>query len=157
MLLVDFLYVLANLFWVLERFFNCANGDGDFCLFLLVLAVLEVQYLGVSLVQTWLVQDSEAQLLLVVVRPLRFQEVFNGSDSGDVVGNEGLDLGLQVHQLRLIEADLLEQFSHVVCNLQAFVVLRVVLALDEHVLLVIFVASLQLLLAFEGRIFEPGV
>lgn len=150
MLLFYFLDILGNIFRVFERFFNRSDCNRDFGFLLLILSLLKIQNVWISLIQTGFVDDRKPKCFFVGVGPFRFEEIFDGADGRDVVGDEGFDLGLEVDHLRFVHGDVFEKILDFLVDFERFLVLWVVLAGDLEVVFVgILVAFQRLLVALE--------
>jgi len=158
MLFFYFSYIFRNILRVFERFINGSYCNRDLSFLFLVLSILKIQNVGISLVQTWFINNREPECLFVGVWSFRFEEIFNGTHSGDLVRDEWFDLGFQVHHLRFVHSDLFEQILDFIIHFKVFIVLGVVLPWDLEIVFILITITVHLLLlTFEGGVFEVRV
>lgn len=102
------------------------------------------------MIETGFVDDRKPKCFFVGVGSFRFEEIFDGADGRDIIGDKWFDLGLEVDHLRFVHGDVFEEILDFLVDFERFLVLRVVLAGDLEVVFVrILVALERLLVALE--------
>ena len=97
------------------------------------------------MVQSWLVKNCDTQVFLRAIGFRHLKESINFSNSRDVLGDEGLDLGLEVYLLGLVTLDVLEQFFDLIRHGQVSIGSWVVSSWNFLLILVILVIFSRLL------------
>lgn len=153
MQLVYLLHLLGYLLGVFEGFFNAPDVDWDAGLLFEVLPQLQVEDVGVSLVDARFVDHGQTQVFFDAIRTLWLQEVFDRSHCWNLIRNERPQFGLQVHHLWFEHSYLLEEFFDVVAHFKLFLIFGILLA--GHEPLFAFEAFLEAVtLALEGGVLE---
>ena len=96
--------------WLLVRLIDRINAHRGRARNILALHVLELQYSFVFVVKAGLIKYANTQVLFLSVRFRHLKEGVDLSDSGDVVWDEGLELGFEVDLLWLVTLNVLEHF-----------------------------------------------
>lgn len=89
------------------------------------------------MVEARLVKHCNTKVFLLSIRLGHLEESVNLTDSRDVVGNEWLDLGLELNLLRLVPLDVIKHVFELLGNGQVRILVRVVGT--WHLLLVLVV------------------
>ena len=126
--------------------FDRVNIDGGSARHVLALNILQFQYCLVFVIKARFVKNGDTEVFLVAIGLGHLQESIDLSDSGDVVGDEGLDLGIELNLLGLIATDVLEDFLKLGRNGQVSVLVGVVCTWHFLFILVVIVIISALLL-----------
>mmetsp|Transcript_12849 Transcript_12849/g.32026 ORF Transcript_12849/g.32026 Transcript_12849/m.32026 type:complete len:419 (+) Transcript_12849:233-1489(+) len=109
-------------------------------------AQLQLQHVGVGLQGGGLVELVQAEVVRLAVGPRHLDEGVDVADRGDVVGDEGAHLRLELDVVRLVAGDVLEELLDLAAHLEVGVLGGVVHALAYRAALAHLVAALALLL-----------
>lgn len=116
--------------------------------YVFALNILELKDCFVLAVESWLIQLGDTEILLGAIWLWHFEASINLSNCWYVIGNEGLQLGVEVELLWLVPLDVLEQVLDVLGHLQVGVLSWVVCSWHLLVVfaIVVIFGSLLLLL-----------
>jgi len=143
------IYPPVDLLAFLVCSFNAVHLHGHRSHHILGLHVLEFQHCLVLAVQSWLIQHIDSEVFLLSRRLWHLEERVDFSNCRHVVGNEWLELGLEVNLLGLISLDVLEQVLDILGYLQVGIISWVVGPWDFLLVLVVIIiisATCRLLL-----------
>ena len=94
------------------------------------------------MVEAWLIQYRDTEILLRIIGLRHLQECINLTDSGNVVRDEWLHLGVELNLLRFVPLNVLKHFLDFLRNWQVCILVGIVSARNLLLVLVILVIFL---------------
>ena len=128
-----------NFLRLFVRVFNGVHIDWGCSHDVLTLHVLQFQHSLVLVVKSWLIKNCDTQVLLRAIGFGHLKEGIDFSNSRDVLGNEWLDLGLEVYLLRLVTLDVLKEFFDLIRNGQVCIRGWIVSSWDFLLILIVLI------------------